>query len=160
MVSDKTEIPICFYCCGLCSATILCFLLFGWSSYEIFIGYWYKNEIICNSTMNITLSNWLIIKGSTFIITLLLAITYLNSGKTSLCKYISLTTLYIFNIFHLPWLIVGTILFWRDCPDVSPTIVNTTMWISLIYGYIYVLNNLLIHNKNTNTKKEPLFSIA
>jgi hypothetical protein len=63
-------------------------------------------------------------------------------------------------VFHLPWLIVGSILFWRDCPGVSPSIVNTTMWISLIYGYVYVLNNLLINNKKVEAEKSPFVSIA
>ena len=164
MISNKTEtesvIPICVYCCCFYVASILLFILFGWSSYEIFIGYHYKEQIICNTDLGVTLSGWLIIKGTSFIITLITAILYINSGNNSLCKYTSLTFLTILNLFHLPWLIVGSILFWRDCPDVSPSIVNTTMWISLIYGYIYVLNNLLINNKKIEAEKAPFVSIA
>jgi hypothetical protein len=39
-------------------------------------------------------------------------------------------------MFRFAWLIVGAVLFWRDCPDAGPKVFNNTMWAMLIMGFL------------------------
>lgn len=51
------------------------------------------------------------------------------------CMLLSVVFLIPIVLFRFAWLIVGAILFWRDCPHLSPTSVNNLMWATLILGF-------------------------
>lgn len=42
----------------------------------------------------------------------------------------------ICGIFRFAWLIVGSIMFFKECPNVSPNSLNDVMWAMLIMGFI------------------------
>ena len=46
--------------------------------------------------------------------------------------------LVLVGLFRLPWLIVGSVMFWRDCPNLYPSQMNGLMWATLILGLIGV----------------------
>jgi hypothetical protein len=129
---------------------------------EITIGLMYKNEITCETNLFINISEWLIIKGSISIITVCILSISILLNKQSLCNCITGIIAYIFNIFVLSWLITGSILFWRDCNNLTPDIVNNFMWVSLIIGYISLINNINFVNRyQPNSKnKKPLLDAS
>ena len=52
-------------------------------------------------------------------------------------------------MFNIAWIIIGSVMFWRDCYHIQPKEINTMMWITLISGYV---SYVVIHNQ-TNKKK-------
>jgi hypothetical protein len=49
---------------------------------------------------------------------------------------ISLLFLILMVLFRFCWLIVGGVMFWRDCPNLYPSQMNDLMWATLIIGFI------------------------
>ena len=113
-------------------------ICFAMPIFEIYLGF---TEIItCNTPMFVTLNEWLIVKGITHLILIMWLIMLLFMGKKSCLSYILIIICTTINIFLLIWLIVGSIIFWRDCINLEPKIVNDYMWFSLILGYITIIN--------------------
>jgi len=105
---------------------------------EMYNGITFMNDIICTSI--ITIPTWLIVKSATsFLILILVYVNIVISTNT----YYVLYSIYIFSIF---WLILGSIIFWNDCKNLSPYF-NTFIWIDLIFSYITVFNNLILCSK-------------
>jgi hypothetical protein len=42
----------------------------------------------------------------------------------------------IMYIFTFTWLIVGCVLFWRDCPEMEPKVVRDTFWFYSVVGLV------------------------
>jgi hypothetical protein len=143
-------IPVCL--CGVIFIISLFCITFVLPISEIFIGIYYKNKIICNNSLIINVSDWLIIKGSVYIGSIIIHFICLYSGKNSLLYCITLPIVYVINLFLLTWLIIGSINFWRDCPLLEPKEINTFMWCSLIMGYIFLLNTIAVNNRYLEKK--------
>ena len=109
---------------------------------EIYIGVVYKDVFICESPISsyVSLTNWLIIKGVSTIISLLFLFPCIFSSKKSSMYCISCVLNYIINICILFWLVVGSFMFWYSCPNIQPILINNYLWISLIVGYINLCN--------------------
>ena len=130
-----------YYCTGL---SILCMtaFIFALPVSELTLAIMYKNDIICNSDINVSIFEWLVIKSSINIALLLLFfILSIFNDKDICCYYFLFFIYYLVGIFNLVWLILGSILFWRDCYDLEPYTINILMWVSLIIGYI----NIYLH---------------
>ena len=127
-------------------AFILFCLFFTVTISEIYIGIIYKDIISCDSPLSlyISLSNWLVIKGSSTIFSLLLYFPYIFSSHKSICYCITYILNFIINTCNLGWLIIGSIMFWGYCINLQPTLLNNYLWISLITGYIYICNSVTI----------------
>jgi hypothetical protein len=122
-------------------------------------GY-YKDEINCNFpniTNSDTVSNlaitigiptWLNVHGAITIVeiaNLLYAVysgmKYKNCARskedflivTNCCSYL---LSFMIAMFRTAWIIIGCVLFWRDCPNVSPKPINDLMYATLIMGLI------------------------
>jgi len=112
--------------------------------FEMYIGINFTNDIICRtSTLGITLPIWLIVKSSiSFCILLSVFLYIITSANTiySFCIYYILYTTYIFSIF---WVIIGTIIFFKDCNNLTPYF-NTFMWVDLILSYMSIFNNFIL----------------
>jgi hypothetical protein len=139
-------------------------LTFGWPVFEMVIASLYKNKISCTAIIVVNISEWLIIKGVLSFLLKLSITMYLYYGKTSLCNCLSIISGYIINLIIFSWLIIGSLLFWRECYNLEPNIVNITMWISLIFGFVSTLNfkstiNSIDSFKEEN-KKTPILDIA
>jgi hypothetical protein len=134
-----TEIMNLFiYCTSIFCSIFLVLISIAYPSLEIYIGTVYKDEIVCESPIFVSIGNWLIIKGCVYIVTLGLVGLFLYSNSKSVCNAMINNIMFIVNIFSIAWLIIGSILFFRDCNTLTPTIVQNIMYISLIFGYISI----------------------
>ena len=107
---------------------------------ELCIALIYKNEIICESEIGIDIVTWLVIKSIVTMSTVLVISCFFMIGKDSPVFRLVYLIKIIIYIFNFSWLIVGSLIFWRDCYDLQPESVNTFMWISLILGYVNLLS--------------------
>jgi hypothetical protein len=108
---------------------------------ELVLAILYKNDIICYTDLHVNIFEWLIIKSSVNIgLLVLFFILFILSNKDT-CYYNFVCAIYyIISLFNFGWLILGSIIFWRDCYNLSPSSINILMWVSLIMGYtnIYI----------------------
>ena len=160
MAEDKNYICVNIANCTL--ITCISLLLLMWPASEIYMGYTYRDQITCTTTMFVTLSEWLIIKGSITIFSMFLILPMLLSNRNSICYGCIIIPIYISYLTTFSWLIIGSIIFWRDCINTEPVVINAYMWVSLIFGYIAVLNS---PKNNDNDQKnlinrEPALYIA
>ena len=109
---------------------------------QLAYGNHYKDsvEATCNSTIAVSIPTWLIVEGSVgigFVTSLI--IFMLSAFSESAAMFLMLVPIILIGLFQFAWLIVGSVLFWRDCYHVMPDSLNQLMWASLIIGYISIL---------------------
>jgi hypothetical protein len=125
---------------------------------EISFGNMYDTSETCDSF--IELSDWLIIKGVITLVFAIVAIPLYMSGTVMMvkdkdscagecCACGGFVLMWLVCAFQFAWLIVGSVVFWRDCHDVEPKRVNTLMWCSLIIGYV----SLYLQLQQSNQKE-------
>ena len=114
-------------------------LIFSMPIIEIYYGFSYENQIICKSSLNIEIPLWLIVKGSVNLLSIIFIIIYHLSSSKSICGSISSFIFSLTQIFLLVWVILGGIIFWRDCPYIQPKSINALMWFSLILEMFFIL---------------------
>lgn len=147
-----------FFIC-LCCFFPLAICVLGFPIYELCIGIIYRDDIASStcSTMQIDISTWLIVNAVAAILgVLLVGICVLTNNKI-----IGMVLLSIFRVFIFAWLIVGSILFFRDCYNIEPVIVNVSMWVILIMGFLSIISSSksdTIFNDDKNQK--PLLDIC
>jgi hypothetical protein len=105
---------------------------------EITFGIGFMNEVNCESIVSIPI--WLIVKGSVKTVSTIAGLSYHLMDIKSLCAYFLFIHI-VCNMFLLAWVILGSIIFWRDCPNLEPKNVNTLMWFSLILEIIFLLGS-------------------
>ena len=148
-MSDKILSCLFFTICSIISIGIIITL----PIVEIIFGIKYLNKISCHSEINIPLDIWLLIKGCyTFIIICCIGI-YSLSGEKSIVKIFSLPFVYLLQLFHLIWVILGSIIFWNNCINSVTSELSILLYISLISGYMSFFSNSLLYNKTANNKK-------
>lgn len=129
---------------------------------EIYFGTHYYNNIDCVSIIKIPLSIWLIVKGSVTIMNIFNVCIYFIVINNDIGKLLSLYLMFLINIFSFIWIILGSIIFWRDCVSCKPDDLNILMYFSLIIGYVNILSGFSQNNyilNNSNKKKKPLLEI-
>ena len=130
-------------------SSILCYcivllLISGIPILDLTFALLYNNHnVTCNSSvlriLGINIIIWLIVKSLLIIVTLLLLVIILILGKNSSYNCCFSCIYIIIGIFYVSWLITGSIIFWRDCSNLEPFILNIFMWFSLIIGYLYIV---------------------
>lgn len=107
----------------------------------------HRHEMKCDSFMSPY--TWMIVEGiiGMFIGTVFSLITVggfiaIQENENENC-ILSIVTilgipLIIVNVFNFVWLIIGSIMFWRDCSNLEPESMNTLYWIVLIFGWISI----------------------
>ena len=128
------------FLCTIIWIAILTFLILLFPILDMYISFDFKNKIICKTAMFVNITTWLMIKSITVALIFGVLFIILNSGKDSACRFIFRTIGSVLVLFNLVWLIIGSIMFWKDCPKLTPTLLNTYMWINLIIGFIIVCN--------------------
>jgi hypothetical protein len=136
--NEDNDIPAGVSCCIITCIVIAFILNVTLPCVVLAYGSQYHDTMSCGSNVTSTtlindigISNWMIthgvirvIEGICLVVLLIMAFT-----KNNFCAYI---TLYIFSIFatlfRFAWLIVGAVMFWSDCPHLTPTPVNDLMW--------------------------------
>ena len=96
---------------------IICFSIFP--IVELYFGIKYDNTFLCESSVGITLTTWLIVKGTVSIISVFIIVLSYASDKDSLIYFISYLYVILYKIFLLGWLITGSIIFWKDCKNLK-----------------------------------------
>ena len=114
---------------------------------QVIYGILYINSVDCNSFVDV--STWLIVNGCSGVFNgILFIITAYLSTKESK-NIVGIMILIVINIFFMiVWLIIGSIMFWRDCEKDTPKHINTLMWITLILE-LFATSQIIL---NTNRK--------
>ena len=118
---------------------------------EITFGIGFRNEVNCESLVTIPL--WLIVKGSVKTVSTIAGLSYHLMDIKSLCAYFLLFIHIVCNMFLLGWVILGSIIFWRDCIALEPKNVNTLMWFSLILEILFLLGSRNMMERKKSTRK-------
>ena len=140
---------ICGYgCMGICGLG----LIFSFPIVELAFAGFYKNSVENCDTPLVPIIPWLTVSGSMGIVAgCMCLIMMLGAAKEStLIVTFGTIVIYLCSIFQLIWLILGSVMFWRDCHNATPSRLNDMMWAALIIGYI-ALYAQIVQNKN---KKE------
>lgn len=118
-------------------------------------GAQFKDQIECGNTSSssssslindIGISDWMIIYGVfglfDFFSVLFVVFTLCMCKNESECVSIVIIIISCFVcFFRFVWLIVGSVMFWRNCFNLKPGEVNSLMCACLIIGYIGVLTH-------------------
>jgi len=129
----------------LISSICICFVFYP--AFEILMGTTYKNNVDCESTIGIRITDWLIMKGVFTILNLFSVSLYLFSSKKSVTYCIIFPINILFNIFNFAWVIVGTVILYRDCIDFTPSDLNSFTKTSIYINYILCLIIAIQYNK-------------
>ncbi len=155
--SDKRKLGMC---CGIFMLILLSVLPITVLAY----AGTYRHNVMCNPvTINVTnsitnvttqvmydseprlgstigIETWLIVEGVTQLIFAIVVATLV----AAMCSNMDITICasgcvsMLISVFNLAWTITGSVMFWRDCPNTTPSNINTFMWIILIIELIIV----------------------
>lgn len=143
----------------LCCFFPLTMCILGFPLYELCLGVLYKKEIEESncSTLQFNLSTWLIVKS----IATLLDIVIIGFCIACKNKIIGVFLINVFRLFIFTWLIVGSIIFFRDCINIEPLIVNISLWVIIILGFLSIITtkNNLFDDEN-DKKDNTIFDIC
>lgn len=114
---------------------------------ELAIASEYGDQATCQSSIGISFKLWLTVKGAisigVFVMTML-SMTGFIWGREQACAVYGMFgvafALVLGSMFAVAWLFVGAFSFWRDCPSLGPTPLNSMMWSSLILGFLSFAN--------------------
>ena len=109
----------------------------------------YKYEISNCSSELMSIDSWIIIDGINGLMLGSMFLSLMICGMYELEVFAQFATffVYIFSLFSFSWLIIGSVLFWRDCPSLEPKPMNDLMYAVLILGYIGVFVRLQSEKK-------------
>jgi hypothetical protein len=125
---------------------------------EFFFASYYQNKIKCNNSL-MNLSVWLVIKGITSYLSIICLLLSIMSDRQTLFYTVFSPFSIILILFTIVWLIIGSVIFFKDCLNVEETELNTFMYISLISGYITTCLMLSMENETVDRKKTPILYV-
>ena len=103
----------------------------------------YQNDMVCNISTIVSPYTWLMttgIIGLCFgVFTLFFTLNILTTA-TLMDMFLMFSTFCLipFAFFSLAWMIVGSVMFWRDCNDMEPRPINQLISASLIIQYVHI----------------------
>lgn len=129
---SKTKYDMFMFCCQfICSG--LCLLPLP----IIQLSFALEAPIVCvENTFPFSINVWLLVEAITSIAMFFNVIMMLS------CDRIFAATYVMGALFQLAWIIVGSLQFWRDCPNIQPSSVNILMWVTVIFGIIRSLSSV------------------
>jgi len=146
----------CLMCmCGSFLGLIVCGLLYLLPIIEIVMAIEHKNDMQCDSF--ISPYTWLIVQGilgiciaTGIIFTCGAFSTISNTNENENMQTCIIMFSYIFIITialcDIVWLIIGSVMFWRDCYDLKPSSMNTLFWVVLIMSWMSVYGSFQTKN--------------
>jgi hypothetical protein len=106
---------------------------------EIVMAEKYNNQMICKNNV-ISPYNWLIVDGlisSMVYLSFVIMHAFAGSAIEDTCLYVSSVFISIFGgFFIMSWIIVGSVMFWRDCVHLKPKEINNFFWTILLMKII------------------------
>lgn len=131
-----------------CTALVIAIsfgILFSLPIAELIMATKYSDNMVCNSSF-ISPYVWLIVEGVTGLIfsicILIISIhSYVNNKNTLnsvLAQWFNIPLIIIF-LFNCAWIIIGSVMFLRDCIDIEPKAINTIFWTTLIFHWVQII---------------------
>uniref|UniRef100_A0A6C0EBY9 Uncharacterized protein n=1 Tax=viral metagenome TaxID=1070528 RepID=A0A6C0EBY9_9ZZZZ len=140
------------YCC----AAFIYMIVNVFSILQIVIAVKYKNDIDCESPIGLPIYHWLLIDAIVFSITfaiLFASVIYTLTKFDQTFKIVDRVASFLMIphvLFNFSWLLIGSLVFWRDCIDVQPNKINALMWTTLIIKWFILLMTLLTSRVKLN----------
>ncbi len=144
----------CAGCCStLCIALAFLFVLgmfFSLPIAEIVMAEKYRQDMSCPNDL-ISPYTWMLTEGIVGIFIyglcgILCALMITGSDSSKKTGVVLCIPLWLLSVFHLAWLIVGAVMFWRDCIDLETKSMNDFYWAVLIINFV----SLYLSGKNNN----------
>ena len=143
--NDDDMVTVCIFgCCGGLLILLLLGVFLALPITQLVMVAKYSDQIICNSFLQPKV--WLIVKAVTDLF-VIICCCFICSAKFTENRCILAMASILFvpflfaSVFELVWLIIGSVMFWRDCLHMDPEPINTLMWCSLIIGYVFLLKS-------------------
>lgn len=145
-ISESTKTISCIIwsaACVLIGLFALLILNYALPVADIIMGSINNNVTACDTSLP-SVHTWLIVKGAVGLFISTYTSMSFVAKRTETNFFVMATSVFRtpFNLsllFMWAWLIVGSVMFWRDCRHLGPDSLNTMMWCSIIIGYFYVL---------------------
>lgn len=155
-VTNAQPEPVPSCCTLICVAFGFLFVLgsfFALPVAEIIMAEKYRQDMSCPNDI-ISPYTWMLVEGivGIFIYGLYGIVTalLLTDGQSSkVLGGLFCIPLWILTVFHFAWIIVGAIMFWRDCIDLETKSMNDFYWAVLIINLV----SLYVSGNNNNNKK-------
>lgn len=125
---------------------------------EFFFATYYQSKTKCDKSL-VNLSVWLIIKAITSYLSIICLLLSILSDRQTLYYTVCSPISIILILFIIVWLIIGSVIFFKDCLNVEESDLNTFMYISLISGYITTCLMLSMENETVDRKKTPILYV-
>lgn len=144
--SSISAADVCGAACALIGVLFLLGLLYALPIAELIMGSINRGDVNTCDTSLPSATTWLIVKGSVGLFISTYTIMVLGALRTENDFFVVtsavLSVPFILSLlFMFAWLIVGSVMFWRDCIHLGPDSLNTMMWCSLIIGYVSSLTS-------------------
>lgn len=97
---------------------------------ELYVSIFYYHQIKCHTIISPYL--WLIVDSIDNILILIYSFFKIKGEKSKTFK----NQYSIILMFKFAWIIIGAVIFWRDCNNKKITISNITFWVVLIISFI------------------------
>lgn len=133
--------------CTVCLTTIWMLNMFVLAVIELVYVHQYGQYMTCSSSI-ISMAIWLqidawILIGRVILFLLIIlfglcCITYDQESVGIIILLIEVIVFVLTFLFNCGWLIIGSVMFWRDCMTSSSLIINRLMYAVLIIGYINI----------------------
>jgi hypothetical protein len=117
----------CMYLLYIFCILLICALIYVFPIIQIIYANMYHDSV-CYTRMNLSISGWLYTNGMFEII---VSTAYLVS-KILYCNTFSKFLLFSGQLFTFIWLIIGSVLYFRDCSDIKPHSLNDLMISTII----------------------------
>lgn len=152
--SDDDMFLCCVCCTGLIGLSICMASFASVGIAELIMVGKYGHEIVCNSSV-MSLQTWLVVDGIVNIVGgCILGLLYFGKDDMEQFAENARKINKPFIAFELVWTIIGSIVFWRDCPHVTPHSISDLMYAVLILSYIRIYTHYDSEMKYTKKKHE------
>jgi hypothetical protein len=124
---------------------------------DIIFVYEYSSDTVC-SYMDLSIKEWLYFKAILMIVNILFMLLYLYSVKRSISRYLYWYIIILLQIVTVIWIIIGSIIFFKNCSNIEPHIF---IRFSIISGYIYtssIIFFILCKRDLQNRREYPIFT--
>lgn len=155
---------LCCLCCGNFICLGICMTFFASIGIaELAMVGKHGHEIVCESPI-MSLQSWLIVDGIFNIVGgCIVGLLYFGEDNAEQFTERARKINKPFIAFELVWTIIGSIVFWRDCPHVTPHSIYNLMFAVLILSYISIYvhydSEMSYIKKKRGNQSKPLLEI-
>ena len=115
-----------------------------------------RQELDCDSSMNMTIVDWSFSKNIFTLLLSMLMTAYLLFSKHTIMRYFLRVSIFIANLFITIWLIIGVSLIYQDCYSVISTDMSIFNFFNILLGMASVALSLYIVYDSFNSDEVPI----